>query len=70
MANYHYTWVDLLKILDLEGLHVQMLSLVGIDLRFTWSIEVVYVGCAIVRLSQSTRSRRAPHINVFFVQGP
>jgi hypothetical protein len=27
---------------------VQMLSLVGIDLLFTWSVEVVYVGCALL----------------------
>jgi hypothetical protein len=48
VANCHYTWVDLLNILDLEGLHVQMLSLVGTDLLFTWSVKVVYVGCALL----------------------
>ncbi len=48
MANYHYTWVDLFNILDLKRLHVQMLSLVGIDLFFTWFVEVVYVGYALL----------------------
>jgi hypothetical protein len=56
--------------MDLERLHVQMLFLVGIDLRFTWSIKVVYVGCALLDYLNLLDLEGLPMGMIFFVQGP